>query len=1021
MSGIRLPVIAPLVLVALSKCAKDPSSYVRKCAANALPKLNDLHQEENVPALEELANILLNDHSPGVVGAAAAAFKSICPNNLSLVGRRFKRLCEMLPDVDEWGQIALIDILLRYVVVRHGLVEESIMLSSHHIETFHGKKEIFGSLSASNGPVLTEVERFEPKLSALMFRYYIQGSDEYLSTPIDTKRDDSGSYSLILTSTENSDVKLLLQCTSPLLWSQNTSVVLAAAGVHWILASQKDVDRIVKPILFILRSSYPSRYVVLRNVQVFAKAAPFLFAPYYEDFFVSSSDSYQMRALKLEILSTIATASSIPFILQEFQDYIKDPDRRFAVDAVAAIALCALKLPSVAKTCLEGLLALINQESSISHHGSIEGEAGVLVQAIISVKAIIKPDPAKYEKVIVHLIRNLDKVNEPTARALIIWIVGEYSYVGQLMLKIVPVVLSHLARHFTSEELEGKYQILNASAKVVLCAQGEELQLFRKLLCYIVELAKFDSNYDIRDRARMIEKLLISQVTISLEEKGSLRVEPNSELLRDKLVKHMFCEKIQSLSYSLNNLRLYLPGSLSQIVLHAAPGYTPLPKPCTLPEMAPEKRISQDGTVDSNSEDVTEPVMLSGSSIEGSHSDYDSEGSFISSADGGKPHSVSDSDDAAHNTVTGALDASATSLLIHHTDARVHHGMMSQSIEKNDVAPVTTDLANLVSKTSLESWLNEPGLPSANMSAGSSGEQASARISVNEIGITVRPKVHALLEPENGNGLRVGYIFPSETSNISPFLVCVAVFFENFSSEALNKIIIRDEGSSENPEFVNRTSGTCDSVVDPSHVPAIVPMEEIASLNPGDTARRILQVRFHHHLLPLKLAVFCNEKRHPIKLQPDIGYFVRPLPMDMDSFVKKECQLRGMFEYTRRCTFTDHVEPVGHEKNEDSLSDDKILVICQKTASKMLSNANIHLVSVDMPVSLKFDEVSGLCLRFSSEILSSSKPCLITLLAEGKCSEPLDISVKVNCEETVFGLNLLNRIVAFLASNVAST
>lgn len=55
MAGIRLHVVAPLVLVALGKCARDPSVYVRKCAANALPKLNDLRFEENVTAIEEVS------------------------------------------------------------------------------------------------------------------------------------------------------------------------------------------------------------------------------------------------------------------------------------------------------------------------------------------------------------------------------------------------------------------------------------------------------------------------------------------------------------------------------------------------------------------------------------------------------------------------------------------------------------------------------------------------------------------------------------------------------------------------------------------------------------------------------------------------------------------------------------------------------------------------------------------------------------------------------------------------------
>lgn len=95
--------------------------------------------------------------------------------------------------------------------------------------------------------------------------------------------------------------------------------------------------------------------------------------------------------------------------------------------------------------------------------------------------------------------------------------------------------------------------------------------------------------------------------------------------------------------------------------------------------------------------------------------------------------------------------------------------------------------------------------------------------------------------------------------------------------------------------------------------------------------------------------------------------------------------------------------------------EDKFLVICRSLALKMLSNANLYLVSVDMPVAAKLDDATGLCLRFSSKLLSTSVPCLISITVEGRCSEPLEMTLKLNCEETVFGLNLLNRIVNFLA------
>lgn len=69
---------------------------------------------------------------------------------------------------------------------------------------------------------------------------------------------------------------------------------------------------------------------------------------------------------------------------------------------------------------------------------------------------------------------------------------------------------------------------------------------------------------------------------------------------------------------------------------------------------------------------------------------------------------------------------------------------------------------------------------------------------------------------------------------------------------------------------------------------------------------------------------------------------------------------------------------------------------------------------MDMPVSLRPDDMADLCLRFAGEVLNSLKPCLITVITHGSLSQPLDVTVKVNYEDTVFGLNLLNRLVAIV-------
>ncbi|XP_056167301.1 uncharacterized protein LOC130134415 isoform X1 [Syzygium oleosum] len=95
-------------------------------------------------------------------------------------------------------------------------------------------------------------------------RSYIEGPDEYLSRATYINKDSPKLTSARYTSGKiNDDIKILLQCTSPLLWSYNSAVVVAAATVHWIMAPMEDVKRIVKPLLFVLRSSNASRYVLI--------------------------------------------------------------------------------------------------------------------------------------------------------------------------------------------------------------------------------------------------------------------------------------------------------------------------------------------------------------------------------------------------------------------------------------------------------------------------------------------------------------------------------------------------------------------------------------------------------------------------------------------------------------------------------------------------------------------------------------------------------------------------------------
>ncbi|KAB2084957.1 hypothetical protein ES319_A05G369700v1 [Gossypium barbadense] len=837
MAGIRLHVIAPLVLVAVNRCARDPTVYVRKCAANALPKLHDLRLEEQKSALEEIVGILLNDHSPAVVGAAAAAFASVCPFNLSLIRRNYRMLCEILPDVEEWGQIVLIGILLRYVIARHGLVKESVMSSLQCTDNFHSEKDVsdddFRLAKESNHSGACDSEFVN-----MVSRGYIEGPDEYFSRSSYAKRVPFELNDAQFTSGKsNEDVKILLYSTSPLLRSKDSAVVLAAACVHWIMAPKEDVKRIIKPLLFILRSSNVSKYVVLCNIQVFAKAMPSLFAPYHEDFFIYSSDSYQVKALKLEILSSIATDSSISSIFKEFQDYIRDPDRRFAAATVAAIGICTRQLPKMAHICVDGLLTLTRQELLTKDLGSRYQEADVLVQATISIKSIIKQDPPIHEKVIVQLVRSLDSIKVPSVRAMIIWMVGEYSSLGEIIPRMLTTVLKYLAWCFTSEALETKLQILSTVTKVLSGATGEGLSTFKKVFRYLVELAECDSNYDVRDLACFLKELLSynfisqgSQGVYSLSEKD-LHIVVNCIFRKQREV------KTESINY-----RFYLPGSLSHMVLHTAPGYEPLPKPCSL-------LLDDINEPEGTRIIMKEAADYSGTDDHGTSSDpSDNE----SASDYGSQHSFSGSRSSGHGDDGESNEGNDNAdLLLQISDignaAENQNGVFHSS---------PANLGELMSNRALESWLEEqPGSSNPGMLEQSQVRKSLARISIGDVGKRIKPKSYSLLKPANRNDLKVDYSFSSEISSISRLLVCIEVSFKNCSSETISGI-----------KLVNVESNRASS----DNVPTLVPMEEIASLEPGQTTRRIIQVYFHHHLLPLKLALFYDGEKLPVKLRPNI-------------------------------------------------------------------------------------------------------------------------------------------------------
>lgn len=66
---------------------------------------------------EELVTILdklLADRTTLVVGSAVMAYDEVCPESIDLIHKNYRKLCALLMDVDEWGQIVILNMLTRY-------------------------------------------------------------------------------------------------------------------------------------------------------------------------------------------------------------------------------------------------------------------------------------------------------------------------------------------------------------------------------------------------------------------------------------------------------------------------------------------------------------------------------------------------------------------------------------------------------------------------------------------------------------------------------------------------------------------------------------------------------------------------------------------------------------------------------------------------------------------------------------------------------------------------------------------
>ena len=49
-----------------------------------------------------------------MAGSVVMAFEMVCPDRIDLIHKNYRKLCTLLVDVDEWGQVIILNVLTRY-------------------------------------------------------------------------------------------------------------------------------------------------------------------------------------------------------------------------------------------------------------------------------------------------------------------------------------------------------------------------------------------------------------------------------------------------------------------------------------------------------------------------------------------------------------------------------------------------------------------------------------------------------------------------------------------------------------------------------------------------------------------------------------------------------------------------------------------------------------------------------------------------------------------------------------------
>jgi len=333
---------------------------------------------------------------------------------------------------------------------------------------------------------------------------------------------------------DEKEAQSICERVTPRLSHANAAVVLSAVKVlmklmEMMSSSSQFIINLVKklapPLVTLLSAEPEVQYVALRNINLIVQKRPDILKNEIKAFFVKYNDPIYVKLEKLDIMIRLASQQNIGQVLAELKEYATEVDVDFVRKSVRAIGRCAIKVEQSAEKCVTTLLDLIQNKVNY-----------VVQEAIVVLKDIFRRYPNKYESIISTLCENLDSLDEPEARASMIWIIGEYAE----RIDNADELLTTFLDGFSDENTQVQLQLLTAIVKLFLKRPTDTQELVQQVL----SLATQDSdNPDLRDRGYIYWRLLSTDPAaakeVVLAEKPLISEE--TDLIEPSLLDELIC------------------------------------------------------------------------------------------------------------------------------------------------------------------------------------------------------------------------------------------------------------------------------------------------------------------------------------------------------------------------------------------------------------------------------------------------------------------------------------------------